>query len=63
MSGMSKEEFFKLWDDLHAGIKPETIVAAWDVDTDVMDFINSPDYINGSADDKIKFDEVIEGLK
>ena len=61
---MSKEQFFKLWDDLHSGIPKSDIIAAWDdVDADIMAYINSPEFINGSNFNQEQINEVIEGLK
>jgi hypothetical protein len=60
---MSKEEFFILWDELHAGIPKDVIKKVWDVDEDVMNYINSPEFLNSSPEDQKIIEEVIEGLK
>lgn len=50
MSGMTKEEFFNLYDETHKNkpINPDIIDHG--MDNDVEKIIMSPEYINGSID-------------
>lgn len=59
---MTKEEFFKMWDEIHAGIDPQKIKDAWNIDDDVLNYINSPDFMNNIDSDKDIINEFIKKI-